>query len=215
MKYTLGILDEDKDQIELIETCFQNDFNIVKINFVESIDHLLNIIKSEKIDVLSIDYKLKDHNSGIPFNGDYFFNELWDKFGDFPAFVLTQDVDSAKKESKKINPRFVVDKANIHSFIDPKNSNEKNIFVSELILEIEVHKNKIEADAAELKILESILEKGEELDDKENRYIELNNKLSKSISGYEALPHTFFSKETNDRLDILIQQTEKLLKKLD
>ena len=113
MKYTLGVLDEEAEQIETIEAIFEDVFKIVKIEFASSIEELMDIIKSEKIDVLSIDYKLKDHNSGFPFNGDYFFNELWDKFGDFPAFVLTQDVDNAKKESKKINPRFVVDKEQI------------------------------------------------------------------------------------------------------
>jgi hypothetical protein len=214
MKYKLGIFDEEVDQIELIEECFNDDFKIVKISYVSNIDDLISIIKSEKIDVLSIDYKLKDHNSGIFFNGDYFFNELWDRFGDFPVFVLTQDVDNAKKESKKINPRFIVDKSEIHSFLDPINEVKKKKFVEELILEIQIHQNKIEEDIAELKELEAIFEKMKDLGSRENRYIELNNKLSKSISGYDALPHTYFSKATNDRLDSLIMQTEKLLKKL-
>jgi hypothetical protein len=215
MKYTLGILDEETEQIDTIEAIFEDVFNIVKIKFASSIDELMEIIKSEKIDVLSIDYKLKDHNSGFTFNGDYFFNELWDKFGDFPAFVLTQDVKKAKVESKKINPRFVVDKADIHSFINPDNATSKKKFVEELILEIEIHQNKIEDDIIELKALESLLEKGEKLGDKENRYIELNNKLSKSLSGYDALPQKYFSEGTNERLDLLIKQTEELLKKLD
>jgi hypothetical protein len=215
MKYKLGVFDEEIEQIEFIEECFKEDFQIVKINFVNSIDDLMDIIKSEKIDVLSIDYKLKDHNSGISFNGDYFFNELWDKFGDFPVFVLTQDVNNAKKESKKINPRFIVDKAEIHSFIDPINDPNKRKFVEELVLEIQIHQNKIEEDIAELKELEAVLEEGKDLGIKENRYIELNNKLSKSISGFNALPQTYFSKATNDRLDSLIMQTEALLKKLE
>lgn len=215
MKYTLGILDEEKEQIETIESIFEDVFNIVRIEFASSIDELMEIIKSEKIDVLSIDYKLKDHNSDFDFNGDYFFNELWDKFGDFPAFVLTQDVDNAKKQSKKINPRFIVDKAQIHSFTNPNNAIDKRKFVEELILEIEIHQNKINDDINELKFLESLLEKGEKLGDKENRYIELNNKLSKSLSGYDALPQKYFSEGTNERLDLLIKQTEELLKKLD
>ncbi|MGV8913883.1 MAG: hypothetical protein ACOH1X_00390 [Kaistella sp.] len=214
MKYTLGILDEETEQIETIEAIFEDIFNIVKIEFASSIDELMEIIKFEKIDVLSIDYRLKDHNSGFAFNGDYFFNELWDRFGDFPAFVLTQDVENAKKESKKINPRFVVDKAEIHSFFNPDNVADKIKFVEELILEIEIHQTKIEEDIVELKTLESLLEKGDQLGDKENRYIELNNKLSKSLSGYDALPQKYFSVETNEKLDLLIKQTEELLKKL-
>jgi hypothetical protein len=215
MKYTLGIIDEEIEQIEMIEAVFEDVFNIVKIESVSSIDELINIIQSEKIDVLSIDYKLKDHNSDFLFNGDYFFNELWDKFGDFPAFVLTQDVKNAKNESKKINPRFIVDKEEIHLFIVPENKDKKKVFVEELILEIQVHQNKIEEDISELKELESLIEKGEKLGAKENRYIELNNKLSRSISGYEALPQKYFSEGTNKRLDLLIKQTEELLKKLD
>lgn len=215
MKYTLGILDEEAEQIETIETIFEDVFKIVKIEFASSIEELMDRIKSEKIDVLSIDYKLKDHNSGFPFNGDYFFNELWDKFGDFPAFVLTQDVENAKRESKKINPRFVVDKALIYSFIDPANTADKKRFVDELILEIEVHQNNIDEDIAELKALESMIEREEKLGDKENRYIELNNKLSKSISGYDAIPQKYFSEGTNERLDILIKHTEELLNKLN
>ncbi|MBR9831205.1 hypothetical protein GYB57_03570 [bacterium] len=215
MKYTLGILDEEIEQIETIEAVFEDAFNIVQIEFVESIDELIEKIKSEKIDVLSIDYKLKDHNKGFEFNGDYFFNELLERFGEFPAFILTQNVSNAKKESKKINPRFIVDKEQIHFFTDQKNKNEKDKFIEELILEIEIHQNKIQEDVEELKTLESLLEKGEKLGDKENRYIELNNKLSKSLSGYDALPQTYFSKNTNDRLDLLIKQTEELLKKLN
>ena len=214
MEYTLGVLDEEEEQIELIETIFENDFNIVRINSISSIDDLLDVIKSEKINVLAIDYKLKDHDSGFSFNGDYFFNELLDKFGDFPAFVLTRDVPSAKNESKKINPRFIVDKSIIHSFINPSNSKEKAKFIDELTLEIQVHLNKIEEDKNELRELEKILESGESLNEKENRYIELNNKISKSISGYNEIPHTYFSNDTNYRLDLLIQRTEELLNKL-
>jgi hypothetical protein len=135
MKFTLGILDEEIEQIETIEAVFEDVFDVVKIEFVENIEDLIEKIKSEKIDVLSIDYKLKDHNKGFEFNGDYFFNELLEKFGDFPAFVLTQNVSNAKKESKKINPRFIVDKEQIHSFLNPENRNAKNEFIEELILE--------------------------------------------------------------------------------
>ncbi|WP_300022915.1 hypothetical protein [uncultured Maribacter sp.] len=215
MKYTLGILDEEIEQIDTIEAAFEDVFNIVKIEYAKSIEDLIDIIKSEKIDVLSIDYKLKDHNKGFEFNGDYFFNELLEKFGEFPAFVLTQNVLNAKKESKKINPRFIVDKAEIHSFLNPDNKVEKKKFVEDLIYEIEIHQNKIQEDINELKALESLLEKGEKLGDKENRYIELNNKLSKSLSGYDALPQKYFSEGTNERLDLIIKQTEELLKKLD
>jgi hypothetical protein len=212
--YTLGILDEETNELDLIETCFESNFKIVKIPTIESIDQLIDLIKSEKIDALTIDYKLKENSSLIPFNGDYFFKEIYDKFGNFPAFVLTQDVNNAKKESKKINPRFIVDKSKIHSFIDPRNLTEKTEFINELILEIEVHQNSIAEDINELKELEEKLERGESLDEKENRYLELNNRLSKSISGYDSISNKYFTKDTIERLDKLIERTEAMLKKL-
>lgn len=212
--YTLGILDEEIDQLDFIETCFKDSFKIVKIPTIESIDQLIDLIKSEKIDALTIDYKLKENSSVIPFNGDYFFREIYDKFGDFPAFVLTQDVFSAKNESKKISPRFIVDKAIIHSFADPKNDQQRLEFIADLKNEILVHQNSIEEDLKEFKELEAILEQGESLLEKENRYLELNNKLSKSISGYNAISNKYFAKDTLDRLDEIINQTQELLNKL-
>lgn len=215
-KYTLGILDEEESEVEVIEACFEDDFNISKITSISTIEDLIQIIKQEKIDVISIDYKLRDHNSDIPFNGDYFFNELMEKFGDFPAFVLTQDVNNARNQSKKINPRFIVDKADIHSFISGSKIEEKKKFIEDLKLEIEVHRNKIEVDSNELLHLQNTIQEGAKLSgEQQNRYIELNNRLSKLTTGYSPIPITYFSEETNNRLDNLIKKTEDLLKKFD
>lgn len=215
-KYTLGILDEEDTEIEIIEACFESDFNISKINTVSSIEELIEIIKNERIDVISIDYKLRDHNSDIPYNGDYFFNELLEKFGDFPAFVLTQDVNNARNHSKKINPRFIVDKKDIHTYVSGQKEDAKKKFIEDLQFEIEVHRNKIEDDSQELKYLQEKIDTGQDITGEEqNRYIELNNRLSKSISGTSHIPVTYFSQETNKRLDTLIEKTEKLLDKLE
>lgn len=215
-EYTLGILDEEEDEIDLIQTCFEDHFNISPIKSIKSIEELIEIIKQEKIDVISIDYKLRDHNSDIPHNGDYFFNELFEKFGDFPAFVLTRDVANARHQSKKISPRFIVDKMDIHNFVTPNFKKEKEKFIDDLKLEIEVHKNKIEEDSQELSSLQIMLnEQGNLTSEEENRYIELNHRLSKSISGHSQVPITYFSKQTNDKLDFLIEKTEDLLQKLD
>ncbi|KNB62257.1 hypothetical protein [Chryseobacterium sp. Hurlbut01] len=214
-EYTLGILDEEETEIEVIETCFENEFNIITISSINSVDDLINIIKEEKIDVLSIDYKLKDHNSNIPYNGDYFFTEIMERFGDFPAFVLTRDVENARNQSKKINPRFIVDKEDIHKFMLDKFKEEKNKFIEDLQFEIVVHRNKIAEDVAELQELQELMDSQDLSGSDQNRYMELNNRIEKSISGYSQIPMTYFSKETNDRLDDLIQKTEDLLNKLE
>ncbi|GEM_PF-1838681 len=215
-KYTLGILDEEESEIEVIRACFEDDFNIIAIPTISSIDDLINTIKEDKIDVLSIDYKLKDHNSEIPHNGDYFFTELMDRFGDFPAFVLTRDVDNARNQSKKINPRFIVDKTTIHLFLTDDYKNEKLKFIEDLQFEIIVHRNKIDEYINELNTIQETMDSGAEITGKDqNRYMELNNRLAKSISGYSQIPITYFSKETNDRLDDLIEKTEELLNRLE
>lgn len=215
-KYTLGILDEEESEIEVIEACFEDDFNITRISSINSIEELIQIIKEEKIDVLSIDYKLKDHNSEIPYNGDYFFTEIMERFGDFPAFVLTRDVENARNQSKKINPRFIVDKTNIHNYLLKEFKDDKEKFIEDLQFEIIVHRNKVEEDIAELKELQELIDNGGDISGKDqNRYMELNNRVEKSISGYSQIPMTYFSKETNDRLDDLIQKTEDLLNKLE
>lgn len=210
-KYTIAIMDEEPKERDRFISFFEDDFNVIEISFVSSVDELIDIIKSEKIDAIAIDYKLKDHKSKFKENGDYFFKQLINRLADFPAFVLTQDAEKAKKESKLIKPRFIIDKTILHSDSDK----EKDNFRKEVKSEIKTYKNLFAEKIKRLKALDKIRKAKKGLDEQlENEFLTLNNEIAQSLSGYKALPLKYFSQDTNKKLDEIISKTDELIKKI-
>lgn len=209
-KYTIAILDEEKKERDKFYNFFEDDFIVVEISAAESVDDLIEIIKSNKINAIAIDYNLKDHKSKFKENGDYFFKNLNSRIQNFPSFVLTQDSERAKKESTLINPFFIIDKEKIN--LPP--GKEKTNFIGEIKNIIKTYDANISNSIKRLKTLEK-KRKAKTLSDKEEQeYLELNNYLSKSISGYDSLPLKYFSQDTNKKLDEIISKTDELIKKI-
>lgn len=207
--YTIAILDEEQKERDKFINFFEKSFNVVELQRVKSIDDLIDRIKSDNIDAIAIDYKLKDHGSDFQENGDYFFNSLIEKIQNYPAFILTQDPEHTKKESKKINPLFIVDKAKLHE----TDSTIKESFINDITNLIANYKNDLKAKIERLKELEKI--KGtDDFSKCENEYLTLNNELSKAIIGYSPIPLKFFSKATNEKLDEIISKTDELLNRI-
>ena len=209
-KYTIAIMDEEPNERNKFINFFENDFNVIEITYVLNIDELIEKIKSEHIDAIAIDYKLKDHKSKFVENGDFFFKQLISKLQEFPSFVLTKDSEKAKKESKLIKPRFIIDKEILHS-TDEKKVSE---FLEEIKMEITSYKSSFDNKLARLKELRE-RRKEKNLDQSlENEYLILNNEISLSLTGYETLPMKYFSQETNAKLDEIISETNKLIRKI-
>lgn len=207
--YTIAILDEEQKERNKFTNFFEKDFNVVELLSVKSIDDLIDKIKSDNIDAIAIDYKLKDHGSDFQENGDYFFKSLNEKIQNYPAFILTQDPDHTKKESKKINPLFIVDKAKLHE----TDTTKKESFINDIKNLIANYKNDLNSKIVRLKELEKIKDT-DDFSTYENEYLSLNNELSKAIIGYSPIPLKFFSKETNEKLDEIISKTGELLNRI-
>jgi hypothetical protein len=210
VKYNIAILDEEGKERDKFFNFFENDFNVIEIPYVESINDLVDLIKANHIDAIAIDYNLRDHNSKFQENGDFFFKNLVDRIDNFPAFILTQDSARAKKESKRINPFFVIDKSNINL----PEGDKKNDFIREVRTIIDTYKKNIADSITRLKNLEKKRKGGKLSGIEESEYLELNNSLAKSISGYSPLPIKYFTKETNEKLDEIISKTDELIKKI-
>lgn len=209
-KYTIAVLDEEIKERNKFVNFFENDFNVIPINYVSDIDKLIEEIKSDSIDAIAIDYKLRDHKNRFKKNGDYYFKELMERLNDFPAFILTQDSKTAKNESKLIKPRFIIDKE-----IYALSGISKKEFLQDIRNEIKAYKSTIEEKIKRLKQLEK-LKKSKQLDEVlENEYLKLNNDLIESFSGGNKLPMKYFSSETNEKLDEIINKTDKLIKKIN
>ena len=209
-KYTIAIMDEEVKERNTFVNFFENDFNVIEIPYVSTIDELIEKIKSDHIDSIAIDYKLKDHKSKFSENGDFFFKQLISRLQEFPSFVLTQDAEKAKKESKLIKPRFIIDKRILHS----QDNNEVKNFKDEIKQEIKTYKNLFGSKLKRLKELQKIRKANGLNEALENEFLNLNNEVAQSLTGYDTLPLKYFSQETNKKLDEIISKTDDLIKKI-
>lgn len=203
-------MDEELKERGKFVNFFEEEFNVIEIPFVSSVDELIEMIKSEKIDAIAIDYKLKDHKSKFTENGDFFFKQLISRLPDYPSFVLTQDSEKAKKESKLIKSRFIIDKKILHSQI----IKETDDFKFEVLQEIETYRNLFDDKVKRLKVLETNRLANDLDANLENEYIRLNNEIALSVTGHETLPMKYFSLETSKKLDDIISKTDELIKKI-
>lgn len=210
-KYTIAIMDEESKERNHFINFFEDTFNVVEIPFVATVDDLIDKIKTEQIDALAIDYKLKDHKSKFTKNGDFYFKEIMNRLQDFPSFVLTQDPDKAKRESKLIKPRFIIGKTILHS----ANEDETKTFKSEMKQEIKAYKDLLATKIKKLKLLEKKRNTKRGLDEEsENDFLKLNNEIAQSLTGYESFPLKYFSQETSKKLDEVISKTDDLIREI-
>ncbi|MES2701889.1 MAG: hypothetical protein V4649_04575 [Bacteroidota bacterium] len=112
MKYKIGYIDEDKKQFNRIERKLRPFFDVAGYNVQDgpSIDKLLKEIYDSDIDLLMVDYLMKD--SGIvAFNGDEVVRRYETIKPRFPAIIFTNEEDSAFPHVD--NPNIIYDKKEI------------------------------------------------------------------------------------------------------
>lgn len=212
-KYTIAIIDEESEQRDQFEFVFGKEFNVFKIDTFDTIENLINTIKSEKIDAVAIDYRLTEHNTSFSDNGDFFFKEIRKNLLEFPVFILTRSSDEVKRICKTVDPSFIMDKENIN--YGKGELDKQQTFLESINTKITVYKSDLQEKIDRLTDLEQIRKKSpEEFIVVEGEYINLNFELSKYISGAN-LPFTYFTQASNEKLDSLISKTEDLLKKLE
>lgn len=212
-KYTIAIIDEEEEQRNQFQFVFEKTFNVVQISTFDSIDKLIDQVRSENIDAIAIDFRLTEHNSSFNVNGDYLFKEVRKKLFEFPVFILTRSSAEVKKICKTVDPGFIIDKDNIN-FGKGEESKEEE-FIDSITTKIQVYKTDLKDKMDRINFLEEI-RKNEpyEFNKYETEYINLNFELSKYISA-DTIPFTYFTEESNKRLDSLISKTETLLKRID
>jgi len=157
MKYRIGYIDEDDRQVKLYTRKLKEyGFEVIGYDFQKGMTprDLMEQVYSSDIDLLMIDFKLKESNI-VSFNGEAIESLIYENKPLFPHIIFTNKVDQAEPfiEDWKI----IFDKDEI--FTDEEDDNEKVIrFITILKKSIEQYKNHISNKKAELSFL---LEKGE------------------------------------------------------
>ena len=157
IKYIIGYIDEDINQVKKYTRRLKEfGFEVIGYDFFKgmSLDELMSQVYQSNIDLLMIDYKLKESNI-VTFNGDAVESEFYDKKPLFPHIIFTNKVDQAEPfvEDWKI----IFDKDEIFSD-DEEDEKKVTHFITTIIKSIEQYRNHFNKKKA---ILAKLIEKSE------------------------------------------------------
>jgi len=142
-KYKIGYIDEDVKQVKKYQRRFRDfEIEIIGYDFQKgmSLEELMFQVYSSPIDLLMIDYKLRETNL-VSFNGEAVESEFYDKRPLFPYIIFTNKVEQAEPFVEDWSKIF--DKEEI--FSEEEEDKEKvQHFITTLIKKIEQYRGHIE-----------------------------------------------------------------------
>lgn len=201
--YRIGYIDEDDGQKNSFRQYLKNDFEIILFDITEDteIDSLVDEIFDLGLDMLVLDFRLQDTGL-IDFNADVLIDKIQERNLYYPLVVLT---------SHEIDALDHLEDANIVYGKDEMLGDKITIFKQILNKIADTYQSKI--SKAEVKLAE--LEKKRNEDglkpNDEDAYVDLNIFLDKTMIAKGRISRTFYSEDTNKKLDDLIRKTETIL----
>lgn len=215
--YKLLFIDEEKDTLDDFAN-YVDDFPskqkiqaITQLPF-QSIEEMLEFIIKLAPDALITDFRLNemkgDISYNVPYNGVDLVAEFQSIRRHFPCFVLTALDDEAVGQSDDVNIVY------IKNILYKEEGNAKAKFLDRVISQVDHYRFKIEEAQKELAGLIQIRLEGKADYGIENRIIELDDFLEKSVDARSSIPKEFKSLSNTQRLDNLLSKVDQLLKKV-
>lgn len=204
--YKIGYVDEDGGQINTFFNALKDEFLIELFDITSGVEaqDLAEEILNSSIDMLVLDFRL-DENGLVDFNADELIEKIQEVNKHFPLVVLT---------SHEVDALDHIPNANLINGKDEMLGSKLAIFKQKLQKIVTSYKNDVETAQTELKELETIRETRGLEPNEEDRYVELSHYLDQTVSAKEHISRSFYSEDTNKRLDELIAKTEELLQKI-
>jgi DNA-binding NarL/FixJ family response regulator len=213
--YRIAIVDELKDDLQRFQLyVHKNDsdrkFTVLAFEPNKVQEELIADLFNANLDAVITDYRLNEYNASITYDGVDLVNAIQNRRKKFPCFVLTSFDDDAVKDSEDVNIVYV--KGIMNSGAESK---VKATFLDRVEKQIQKYQSSVSEWTENLNVLEDIRKKRLLTPEEEDQFVELSHLLDRSIAGIESIPRSFYSNDTNSRLDDLIQKTDDLLRKLD
>jgi len=217
--YKILFIDEEKDTLEDFEEFVENFPSKVELKPLTSLplaskDEMIEYIIKLAPDALVADFRLNEMKNdikyNIPYNGVDLVEEYQSIRNHFPCFVLTALDDEAVNQSDDVNIVYI---KNI--LYNKEEGNAKAKFLDRVLGQIEHYKSRIENAKKELDELVNLRQTGKADIDIENRIIELDDFLEKSIDAKNSIPSEFKTLSNSNRLDSILNKVDELLKKID
>lgn len=220
MVYNIGIVDDDATKITQLITYLRLGWNDIEGNLIkekykdvklnpmelELKDNLTEMVKKvyeSKLDALIIDYKLSSQQN-ISYTGIELVEAIQEKLFQFPIFVLTSYQDDLfLKECFDVYQVFEFDR-----YINDKD--ERIELNSKIVEQIKKYRNSILSWKKELFELLPNSGKNCKIDE---RIIELDTRIEKSIDGVSSLSEKMKADLGQNRIQTLIDKIDKLIDK--
>lgn len=206
--YKLGYIDEDAGQRSSFYHFLKDDFEIVlfEMNETTTVESLIEDVFQSGIDMLVLDFRLDD-SGDFDFNADTLIEEIQQRNLFYPLVILT---------SHELDALDHISNANLVNGKEEMLGTKVGIFKQKLSKIIHAYKSKLSDAESEVQDLETKRQSEHGLSPvEEDRFVELNIFLEKTMYSKNSIPRSFYSIDTNKKLDDLIQQTKNLLSKIE
>lgn len=214
IKINVGIIDDDRTKRTQIISCLEAgvlsasedvqemyadyELNPIELELSESLEEVINQVVDNQIDVLLIDYQLTSYASSVDYTGVGVAQKADNKYLDFPVFLLTSFETELYKHE-------IFDATKVFDFERYMNDEKEQIELNRKIYEQYLMRKK-NLSEKQRELYELLPREGEsqEIND---RILELDSFVEKSLDGENALTDEMkkrlLFKESDEIIDLL------------
>ena len=216
MAYKVIFIDEEQDQHELFLDYMDSvadQIDVICVFPKAEMEEMLQEIDEQHPDAIVTDYLLNDIKENIKYNISYTGVDLVRQYRamrpDFPCFIITSFDNDAVSETDDVNLIYV------KNILNNREECVKAHFYDKIREQISKYRKSIESAKSELHSLLMKKEKEGVDPTQEQRIIELDDFLEKSLDNYDALPSEMKKVSSLDKLTSMIAKVDELLEKID
>lgn len=213
--YKIGYIDEDINQVKLYRRKLRDfGFEVIGYDFSKgmSLKELMEQVYSSDIDLLMIDFRLKEGNI-VAFNGDEVEREIYEKKPLFPHIIFTNRADQAEPDVDDL--KIIFDKEIVFPGDDGNDHPKTKHFIDVLIKSIEQYKKHISKRKDTIsELLEKEKQKELSVDEKSLLLSTQRELLSLDNMIISDVPENLTSIETLDKLSKARKDAENYINSL-
>lgn len=221
-KFKLLFVDEERDSfddfLDYVEKSSRaNEVEVMTQLPLNSMDLMIDTIIKLNPDAIITDFFLNekrvDIDYTVPYNGTELVESVLSIKEDFPCFILTTFDDVAINEIEDVNKIYV--KNILHKSNKEERNKAKATFLDRVVIQIKHYKSKILKAENELLSLIEKRKSGETNYEDEQRIIELDTILEKSIDKNSYIPENYKLSSNTDKLGELLNKVDNLLNEVE
>lgn len=216
MDYKILFIDEESTQHDRFMDYFEQicpEIVPTCLFPLATVDEMLQRIEELCADAVVTDFRLNDIRIDIHYNVKYdgieLINAIREQRDGFPCFVVTSFDDEAVNGSDDVNMVYIKD------ILRPAADKAKVTFAERITRQVDKYRSRLGNARQELTTLIDKRYSGDANVYDEERIIELDSFLEKSLDSYDSIPKQLKDLSNLERLNNLISRVDELLKKLE